>query len=229
MSPSAPLGGNGLEMPPDFPAAAYEAVAQRVTGHAPASNDLRLEFAAGWNAVSQRFMAMTEYEQSLSTSLGKSSTPYDRYREDRDLYGFFCNGYSVLEATFYAIFSIGSLISPACFPMASDTDKRRIALDATKKAAGKAFPGDPLQNALGTVALDAGYGDWRDIRNVLSHRASPGRSISFSNVPEVNPPDTWLLKSLPLDPATVAAKRAELAGLLTPLMEEIARFAAARL
>ena len=215
-------------MPPDFPVAAYEAVAKTVTGHAPISHELRREFVGAWNAVSQRFMAMVEYEQSLSTTLGKSSTPGGRYREDRDLYGFFCNGYSVLEATFYAVFCIGSLFSPVCFPMASDADRRRIRLDSTREAVAKAFPGDALQNALGTVALDAGYKDWRDIRNVLSHRASPGRSIFLSNAPDVNPPDTWLLKGLPLDPTMVATKRAELVRLLTPLTEEIARFAETR-
>src|SRR5579864_573315 len=103
------LSTNGLIMPGEFPSTAFEAIYQAVTGKITIGSALHAEFAGAWNAVSYRYLAMTEYEDAFSKSIvnaGASADPQERYQQERALFGFFGNGFSVFEATFYGLFAL---------------------------------------------------------------------------------------------------------------------------
>jgi hypothetical protein len=228
MSKSNPaLSTNGLVMPSDFPVAEYEAVHGIVEPRTRNKKDSYEQFAGAWNAVAYRFLALTEYELAFNHSLseaGGSPAPLERFKQERDLFGFFSNGFSVFEATFYGLFSIGALLSPANFPMSTAKDLQRITPTLTTATITKVFSGDPIQSVLDAILLDAAYIEWREVRNILTHRAAPGRTFFVGIGGDDVLPDQWKIKSIPLDLKMTSTKRAELSRLLRELMQAIDKF-----
>jgi hypothetical protein len=228
---NAPLSTNGLIMPQDFPVAEYESVHKRIEPRARTSNDVYEQFAGAWNAQAYRFLAVTEYETAFCASLaagGGNSGHAERYRQERDLFGFFSNGFSVFEATFYGLFSLGAFLSAAGFPISTAKDQQRISPASTAAAIAKAFPGDPINQAIYGVLTDPAYLEWREVRNILTHRAAPGRTFFVGIGVDDALPDQWKIKSIPLDANMAPSRRAALSRLLTELLQGIDQFAKTR-
>jgi hypothetical protein len=92
-------------MPPDFPTEAYESVFSKSLEYVQSANDIYSHFAGAWNAVAYRFLAVADYECELISSLSQRSPgPKIRHAQERQLFGFFSNGFSVFEAAFYGAF-----------------------------------------------------------------------------------------------------------------------------
>jgi hypothetical protein len=219
----------GLLMPGDFPVAAYQAVHMKLVPYAEKNNLVYAQFAGAWNAISYRFNALDEYDELFSSSIAKygAGPPADeRYRQERDLFGFFSNGFSTFEALFYGAFSAAALVRPAAFPIATAQDQRRITASQTAAAYATAFPGDPILAALKTVITDPAYVELRDVRNVLSHRSAPGRTIHVA-IGEEPAPDQWKLENIILDEKTTATRRSRIAKVLTEATEAFQKFASA--
>jgi hypothetical protein len=175
---------------------------------------------------------LTEYEQALCASLanaGGSPEPLERYRQERDLFGFFSNGFSVFEATFYGLFSLGALLSASSFPITTAKDQQRISPSSTATAIAKAFPGDPVNQAIDAALTAPAYVEWREIRNILTHRAAPGRTFFVGIGVEDAIPDQWKIKSIALDARMAPLRRADLSRLLSTLLRGIDQFAKTRL
>ena len=222
-----PLSTNGLIMPLDFPVAQYEFVHKKIVAISKTSNSTYEHFAGAWNAVAYRFLALTEYEASFSKSLTTTNTdltPSNRHRQERDLYGFFCNGFSIFEACFYSIFSLGAFLSAANFPIATAKDQQRISPASTTAAMVKAFSSDPINKAIDLIISDAVYIEWREIRNILTHRAAPGRTFFVGIGNDDVLPDQWKIKNIPLNEKMASARRADLSKLLNVLMHAIEQF-----
>ncbi|MBZ0255102.1 hypothetical protein K8I31_03520, partial [bacterium] len=71
--------------------------------------------------------------------------------------------------------------------------------------------------------------DWREVRNVLTHRAAPGRIFFASVGGGTAIADQWKIKSITLDVHMAPARRAELSRLISDLLEAIDQFAATHL
>jgi len=219
-------------MPADFPVAEYESVHKKGETCATAQPAIYEQFAGAWNALSYRFVAMAGYGAALTDSLAKvgaSPPPNERYSQERDLFGFFSNGFSIFEAAFYGLFSLGAFISPANFPIATAKDQQRISPAVTAGAVAKAFPGDPLQLVITRVSTDSAYVEGREVRNVLTHRSAPGRTFFVGIGGDDVLADEWKIKSIPLDAKMANSRRADLARLLGDLVQGIDQFAKSRL
>ncbi len=165
-------------MPSDFPTEHYVSINQRAGTHSTSQE----HFAGAWNAVAYRFDAVNEYHTALTTSLDSSRYGVvgpERSRQERDLFGFFSNGFSVFEAAFYGLFSLGALVCAAGFPIATPKEQKRIGPSFTAIQIQKAFPGDPILEVMTSVITDPAYVDWGDVRHVLTHRVAPA-AISLS-------------------------------------------------
>jgi hypothetical protein len=227
---NAPLSPNGLVMPPDFPVAAYESVYKRVEPRARTSNDIYEHFAGAWNAIAYRFIALTEYEAAFSTSIanvGAGPDPTERCRQERDLFGFFSNGFSIFEATFYGLFSLGAFLSSISFPIGTPRDQQRISPASTIAAIASAFPSDPINKVISTVVSDPAYVDWREVRNILTHRAAPGRQFFVGGDDKL--PDQWKIKNISLDAKMAPMRRVERSRLVKDLFQGIDQFAKSHL
>jgi hypothetical protein len=203
-----------------------------VEPHSRRSNDTYVQFAGAWNAQAYRFLAVTEYEISLSASLetaSGSARSEERFRQESDLFGFFSNGFSVFEASFYGLFAIGAFISPAKFPIFTAKDQQKISPASTSKAIAATFPREPLNSIIETVLTDPVYVEWREVRNILTHRAAPGRTFFVGIGDDGDIPDQWKIKSIPLDRKMAPMRRSELSRLLGMLLRGIDQFTTLRL
>lgn len=229
---NTPLSTNGLLMPLDFPVAQYEFIYKKAEPYAKSMHDIYSQFGGAWNGLAYRFLAATEYEAAFTSSLvkmGSSPEPIERHQQERNLFGFFSNGFSVFDSVFYGLFSLGSLISAKFFPMNTPKDQQKISPPTTAAVMEKAFPKDPINDVLKRIMQDPSYLEWREIRNILTHRAAPGRTFFVSMSSDEVLPDEWKIKDIPLDEKMAITRRLELARLLSDMLIGIEQFVKSRL
>ncbi len=213
-------------MPMDFPVAAYQAIHLKIAPHANANNLIYAQFAGGWNAITYRYCGMDECDGLFAESISKFGTAppaEERYRQERDLFGFFSNGFSVFEAFFYSLFAAGAFLKPSAFPITTPQDQRRISASHTLAAYDAAFKGDPVVAALKLLTNAPAYVELRDIRNVLSHRSAPGRTIHVAMGDEPAP-DQWKLQNIVLNDKTTSTRRNDISCILVDAMESCRQF-----
>ncbi len=220
-------------MPDDFPAIACNRVWAKVVPIAASRNDLYAEFASAWNAVSFRYLGMVQDGDAFTKSIiadGTSPPAERRFHQEKCLFDFFSSGFSAIDSFFYAAFALGALVDPAAFPFANDAARRKVKVSATVESFGRRFPtGQPLA-ALQAAASSPEYTQWRNVRNILTHRAAPGRKlyVSFDKHDET-PVDRWQPFDIPLDRDLTTRRRAQLSILLSAPMTALADFAEAHL
>lgn len=227
MGHTSPLKTNGLVMPGDFPTGHYNAVYDRTLARVTAAATVHDQFAGAWNAVAYRFLAMADEERTFPSLIANTAPePSIRYQQERSLFGFFSNGFSVFESAFYALFALGTLSSPSHFPIATAKDQQRISPQSTSAAFATAFPADPLNTALSALLTNAHFIEWREIRNVLTHRAAPGRTffVGIGDLGDAPLPDQWKIKEISLDAQMAANRRVELSQQLERLLDGIRAF-----
>lgn len=224
------LSTNGLVMPSDFPVGPYEAVHARLPKDHSETTYYR-EYAGAWNAVAHRFLAAGQYSDDFTDSITKtagSASVEARHYQEKSLFGFFTNGLSAIEATFYGLFAMGGFLNSGFFPMTTPEDQQNVTPRNTFTAYGKAFPGDPLLTILETALKDAAYQELKQIRNVLAHRTAPGRQIYLTVEGSEPMAEEWKLFNIPLDGSLTVRRRAQLARLLMNLLGGAEAFAKAR-
>lgn len=211
----------GLEAPQDFPTSAYESVHRRVCAHVKDGSSAWFEYAGAWNGVIYRFLSLAEHDLSFTDSFrrfGDSPSPPERYRQERELFGFFLNGLACVESFAYGLFAIGSLVDPGAFPINKPDDLRSINLNRTQVNFTAVFPEERITATLGQLRGSSELHAWKDIRNILAHRSAPGRSIYTSGEPAV-----WRAGPV-LDLSTTGSRRAWLAQVLSALLGDADAF-----
>jgi hypothetical protein len=220
---------NRLTMPDDFPAALFERVWDKVHPQSASKNALYIECSSAWSALAHRYLAMVEHGEGFTASViadGTSPQPDRRHYQERCLFDFFSTGFSAFDAFFYAAFAIGAMIDPAAFPLGTEADQRRVSSASTAKAYERRFPTEKIVTALKAFVDSAEYTQWRDIRNVLMHRAAPGRTFHVApGGADETPVDRWKLFAIPLDKRTLPDRRRHASQLLGPAMAALAEFA----
>lgn len=218
-------------MPADFPVAPFERVYARLRPRAATHAAQYEHFSGAWNAISFRYWALCAYGEDFTASIdeaGAADNHDQRYRQERHLFGFFSNGFSTFEAFFYGMFAIGAILQPASFPLATPKDQQAVSPSSTERAFTTAFRGDPLLASFQAIFSDAAYREWKEIRNVLTHRTAPGRRIFVSIESDEVLPARWKINDIPLDRNTAATRRAHAARLLGVVLEAAATFVEVR-
>lgn len=227
----AVLRGNGLLVPSDFPTAPYESIYSAVEAY-QAGHPLYEHHSGAWNALAYRFRAMTDSGEAFATlmkSHGSAPKPEERYLQEKALFDFFSAGFSVFECAFYGLYAIGAFLKQEIFVLSSARDQQQVSPAKTRDAFTKAFPADPILSAFAALFADPKYQEWREIRNVLTHRTAPGRRIYVSIGDDDAPPAEWKVNNSPLDSSIVSNGRRELSRLLTGLLTAGADFVLVRL
>jgi hypothetical protein len=210
-----PLEINGLLMPPDFPRELFEKIYSAAKPHQ--ANPTHPQFIGAWSAVSHRYKALAEYDERFTRSIekGPARTHEVRHEEERDLFGFASNVYSVFEAFHYGMFAIGAFIEPNIFVLATPSDETKVSVAATHKKYAEAFPSDPVLASFKDYLDDPARRDLSLLRNVLTHRAVPPRAYGVS----VGQSDlSWARITrveIPLDKNTTKSRREAASRLLT--------------
>jgi hypothetical protein len=221
---------NGLAAPAEFPVSEYEAIYSRV-GARFSQHDFYENFSAGWNAVAYRFSGCVDEGHAFNSLLeqhGSTPAPVDRYVQERLLFGFFTNGYSVFEALFYSQYAIGAFLDTR-FAFESAKDQQQVTPRRTSELFRQVFPKDPISTAHSDLFLDRHYQEWREIRNVLAHRSAPGRRMYLGLGLDDAPATEWKLNNVPIDSNLVPSKIEALSRLLRTSLIATAEFVVRRL
>ena len=211
-----PLTTNGLVPYPDFPSLAYESIHRKVRDRW-STTPVHEHFSGAWNALGYRFHGAVEagevFQQSLS-KYGAYPAPAERFQQEQALFSFFSGGFSAFESLFYGMFAIGAFVDSANFSLATPRDQQSVTPAQTERSYKKAFPGDPIMAVLGRLFADPDYQQWREIRNVLTHRTAPGRLISVGIGDDDAFPVEWKLNNISLDADLIPDRQRALARLI---------------
>lgn len=225
------LKTNGLVVPRGFPVRPYEIVYQLVAERR-GTDPLYEHHAGAWNALAYRYRTAVDSGDTFVDCItvhGATPPPEQRYLQERVLFEFFSSGFSVFESAFYGLYTIGALIVPASFPLSSAKDQQSVSPVRARDAFTRAFPEDPILTVFSTLFGDTEYQQWREIRNVLTHRTAPGRRVYVALGSENTPATEWKLNDRPLDQSITSKGLQELSRLLDYLLTGTAAFAEARL
>jgi len=74
----------------------------------------------------------------------------------------------------------GAHLQPSQFRTQLPGHIKRIGCKSTSGAFAGAFPGESITSALNALLADQTFNDWYEYRNILAHRASPGRVMHVS-------------------------------------------------
>jgi hypothetical protein len=218
---------NGLTMPEEFPAGAFENIHTELVKFAETNPDLYSQFGGAWNALSYRYLSLVEAGIAFTKSIdtyGSAPNAPRRYEQERLLFEFFSNGFSVYEAYFYGMYAIGALIDSTKFPLATPAHQQAVNPTRTMDAYLKAFPEHPILSAFTALTGDSAYRECREIRNVLTHRSAPGRTIFVSFGGSESPVDQWKISNIPLDNTMSGTRRAQATKLITAALNASSEF-----
>lgn len=165
------------------------------------------QFAGAWNAVAYRYKACAEHDIAFTESFNRSSaspSQPERYIQERELFGFFCTGFSAMEACCYALFSIASLHNPSNFRLSTDEHFRVTTVGRIARAFNNYFPGKAFTTILLKIYLSKEFNDWKEARNILTHRAQPGRTAYVGG--EKDEQTVWQLCDISIDQRTTSSR-----------------------
>jgi hypothetical protein len=222
-----PLAANNLFMPPDFPTAAFERTYLRAKLRSASQAPTYDHFNAAWNAIALRFLTLSAEDELFANAISAADSGASfekRYLQERHLFGFFSNGFATFEAFFYGMFAVGGFLKPAEFPMTTPSEQQRISPNSTESAYRRHFSGVPMLAAMQSVLVDPAYAEWKFVRNVLTHRTAPGRTLYVATSSDLAPAPRWKIGDITLDGTTLVTRRAHAARMLGVLLDAAALF-----
>jgi len=225
-----------LEMPSDFPVKPYDSVWRSLEGLGneyyrtgeESKGQAWQQWLSAWKGIAYRFRSCAEHDEAfakLIDTLGDNPGPPGNYHQDRELFGFFVTGLSAIESTCYGLFAVGSILDSSSFPFTTEQHMRKADTPKTIRRFTVSFPNDGITTALQRITSEQEYRNWKDARNALAHRISPGRRI-YGSMGGPSMTSEWLLQNMPMDAASTASRRRWLAGSLHHLLTEADDFTA---
>jgi len=163
--------------------------------------EISLRLSISRQDIYWRVRASKDYADDFQSLSSQAITEERYYLETKALFGFFTSALSALECFFYASYFVGNAaVDPTKItPCASLKKFHRADMVSFFN---KHFCNDPFTRSLvlfigfndnGTVTKpDPTHQEIRDVRDTLSHRATPGRIMRLIPVD----PFTWLLSDL---------------------------------
>lgn len=168
----------GLIMPKVFPVEPYESIHKRIVKKKDDYSKSWHQYAGAWNAVGYRFLSCNNHDKTFTESIqraGNAPPPSERYIQESNLFGFFVSGLSTIDSLLYGLYAIASIIKVEEFPIATFRDLKSITPENTKNKFKAEFTNRSITVFLEGLIDGEDYKEWKDIRNILAHRTSPGR------------------------------------------------------
>jgi hypothetical protein len=190
----------GHPLPPDFPfellIAVHDIARQR-------TDSPSWEFCAGAeNGIAYRSMAIAQSDESFRASVARPYTMAERAEQEQSLFGFFSATISAVETLYFALYAVAAIFDPLNFEYLPTFPRRVVPLVVSAKFRNLANtlpvapPGDSpaeeliraatrLSASLDGLLSDPTYEGCLETRNILSHRAAPGRRLDGTASPMV--------------------------------------------
>jgi hypothetical protein len=209
-----------LDLPDDFAVAEMDAI----HGHlSDLSEDRRQspewsEWAGACNGIVYRYLACDEHGTALADSLDQSLSPPqpERYRQERLLFSFFVEGLSCIECCYYGFYFVGAMVDAEAFGPGFDPQK--VTRARVVQRYQDHFQSDEITSSLEAINASSELKVWGNVRNLLAHRATPGRHFYVGGLAEAE----WLGKELSGN--SIRERRSWLAETMQALLVPAARF-----
>jgi hypothetical protein len=218
-------------IPEDFPLDVYNKILNRVDKkYYPVNtiDSLGEQFYDAWQAVGYRFFTCVEHDIAFTASIERAgSRPAERmehYIQERELYGFFVTGLTIIESFYYGCYIIAAIIDSIGFPV---DRPEKIKVDETADRYLDNFPEESITHQLDNLRKDVAYKDWKNTRNILAHRTTPQRVNEINLWPSQTNPTvgvTWSTDKILLNKNTTTIRRTWLAATVTRLICELDTF-----
>ena len=85
-----------------------------------------------------------------------------------------------------------------------------------------------MLTAFDAFFADPAYQEWREIRNILTHRTAPGRRMYVGIGNDDAPATEWKLNNIPMDATLIPARRAALVRAVDALLTAVEAFVAGK-
>ena len=171
-------------LPADYPTEQAERVYRALLVAIPAPSFPRDLIGYGLKGAAYRYRAMSEYqdefEQSILSRLGAAPPSDEEFLQERCLFGFFASGLASLECISFSLHAAAAHSRPTVFKC-DNRSLRSVSPESVAKALAREWPTEALAKSLGGLVADGGFRDWKELRNVLSHRMVPPRLIQLSS------------------------------------------------
>lgn len=168
-------------LPADYPTVLTEQCYRKLLDAIPVGSYGRELMGYGFKGVAYRFRATSEYQREFECSIsapGGAAPPADEeFLQERCLFGIFTSGLASLESLTFAIHALAGHYEPGYFSL--ERGGLRNVSPAAVSGAMQKWPAAPIAQVLGSLISDSVYAEWKDIRNILSHRVVPPRLISI--------------------------------------------------
>jgi len=229
-------------VPAGFPIKPYESIQKRVVSRNTkgAIDPIVLgEFQGGWNAVAYRFCANVEHDASFTASVreyGVSPAMDQRYRQERELLGFFVTGLSVSESLAYSTYAIGSMLDATAFPMQTPKNRKNVDIAETSRRYKKSFPTENITVVWNELLHLTEFKELKEVRHILAHRCAPSRrivdsaSISFQTgaLTDRTVQAEWTVFGIPIDENTTRTRHDWLIKTVVKILEATDKFTTSR-
>jgi hypothetical protein len=132
--------------------------------------------------MAYRFVECFDHSAQFAASIrehGLAPVPTERFRQEAALFGFFVSGLSSIECFLYGLHALAWAASGNRFAMETGNQKRGVTIQATTGGFVECFPNDQITAELSALREEDGFVEWSELRNVLAHRAAPGRLINL--------------------------------------------------
>jgi hypothetical protein len=204
-----------------FPHVEYDRTYKRIQSLRETAPDAHKESIRAFHAVLFRFIAANEYREEFGTAPEAPHNFLQFVRQEKLLYGFFNNGYSVIDSYLYGMYALGSALDPTSFPFSTDKYRREVGARTTSKKFTTAFPDDPFATILCDSLNDKTYTEWVDIRRMLTHRAVPSRNHFLAG----DRPSEWqLMDGIPINEQMIEERWSGFTRLVRILLTASAAF-----
>jgi hypothetical protein len=133
--------------------------------------------------VRYRLRACADYSDEFTQSVqrfGEAPPPQERYRQERQLFGFFVSGYAALDSFCFFMYFAGSYLQPSQLRTQRPGEIKSISCKSASEGFATAFPGERITTAFNALLANQAFNDWYEYRNILAHRAAPGRMMHVS-------------------------------------------------
>ena len=214
-----------------FPITSYEEI-HKIVVLSQSKNSLYNHYAGAWNAIAYRFKEAEDQSDAFISCIdnnGSTPPPNERYLQEKILFDFFSSCFSTFESAFYGLYTIGSFISPKDFPLTAVKDQQKVSPTRTRDLYMDTFSKDKIVNSFNALFTDVEYQKLRNTRNILTHRAAPGRRIYVSMEDTKGPMTEWKLNNMVVDRNLITNSKSELSRLLFYLLDNSALFVKAHL
>ena len=136
-----------------------------------------------------RLRACADYSKEFVEcveSFGNAPLAEQRYQQERQLLGFFVSGYAALDSFAYFAYFAAAHLRPSQFPTQLPGHIKSVSCKTTPPLFVRAFPGEDITATLDALINDQAFKDWDGYRNILAHRAAPGR-VMYASIGDTTP------------------------------------------